>query len=187
MPKECAGQIDVGKPLRIAVDNWDSPKGGHYTAPAIHSDSRLGGGGISGRRARVRMVASGAIHGIWERPHRKIRSALPFDNRHSRLRVGCPFCAAGSTGRRNTGVKSLCRCFKMQGLTWSFVELTSHFVQMGLIILRVLHADLPDYANAHGRVRTLLDELRSIDLDHPDTQKVIEDIKVILKSTGRPT
>ena len=28
---------------------------------------------------------------------------------------------AGSTGRRNTGVKSLCWCFKLQGLTWSFV------------------------------------------------------------------
>jgi hypothetical protein len=28
---------------------------------------------------------------------------------------------AGSTGRRNTGVKSLCWGFKLQGLTWSFV------------------------------------------------------------------
>jgi hypothetical protein len=28
---------------------------------------------------------------------------------------------AGSTGRRNTGVKSLCRGLKLQGLTWSFV------------------------------------------------------------------
>jgi hypothetical protein len=27
-------------------------------------------------------------------------------------------------GRRNTGVKSLCRGFKLQGLTWPFVELT---------------------------------------------------------------
>jgi hypothetical protein len=39
---------------------------------------------------------------------------------------------AGSTGRRNTGVKSLCGGFKLQGLTWSFIELTSHFVQIGL-------------------------------------------------------
>jgi GPI mannosyltransferase 3 len=31
------------------------------------------------------------------------------------------FHSAGSTGRRNTGVKSLCWCFKLQGLTWSFV------------------------------------------------------------------
>ena len=28
---------------------------------------------------------------------------------------------AGSTGQRNTGVKSLCWGFKLQGLTWSFV------------------------------------------------------------------
>ena len=44
----------------------------------------------------------------------------------------CPFMAAGSTGRRNTSVKSLCWGFKLQGLTWPFVELTSHFVQIGL-------------------------------------------------------
>jgi hypothetical protein len=31
------------------------------------------------------------------------------------------FTPAGSTGRRNTGVKSLCWGFKLQGLTWSFV------------------------------------------------------------------
>jgi len=30
---------------------------------------------------------------------------------------------AGSTGRCNTGVKSLCWGFKLQGLTWSFVGL----------------------------------------------------------------
>ena len=47
---------------------------------------------------------------------------------------------AGSTGRRNTGVKSLCRGFKLQGLAWSFVELTSHFVQMGLRVHRQVGA-----------------------------------------------
>ena len=31
------------------------------------------------------------------------------------------FRGVGSTGRRNTGVKSLCWGFKLQGLTWSFV------------------------------------------------------------------
>ncbi len=35
--------------------------------------------------------------------------------------AGVRFGAAGSTGRRNTGVKSLCWGFKLQGLTWSFV------------------------------------------------------------------
>src|SRR4029077_20230006 len=43
-----------------------------------------------------------------------------------------PLSAAGSTGRRNTGAKSLCWGFKLQGLTRPFVELTRHFVQIGL-------------------------------------------------------
>src|SRR6266576_852305 len=47
---------------------------------------------------------------------------------------------AGSTGRRNTGVKSLCWGFKLQGLTWSFIELTSHFVQIGLRVHRQVGA-----------------------------------------------
>src|SRR5712675_1324135 len=50
------------------------------------------------------------------------------------------FALAGSTGRRNTGVKSLCWGFKLQGLTWSFVELTSHFVQIGLRVHRQVGA-----------------------------------------------
>src|SRR5271154_91100 len=52
----------------------------------------------------------------------------------------CLFLAAGSTGRRNTGVESLCWGFKLQGLTWPFVELTSHFVQMGLRVHRQVGA-----------------------------------------------
>jgi hypothetical protein len=47
---------------------------------------------------------------------------------------------AGSTGRRNTGVKSLCWGFKLQGLTWPFVWLTSHFVQIGLRMRRQVGA-----------------------------------------------
>src|SRR3974390_1197440 len=43
---------------------------------------------------------------------------------------------AGSTGRRNTSVKSLCWGFKSQGLAWSLVELACHFVQMGLCVHR---------------------------------------------------
>src|SRR6478672_2941195 len=50
------------------------------------------------------------------------------------------FLTAGSTGRRNTGIKSLCWGFKLQGLTWSFVELTSHFVQIGLRMHRQVGA-----------------------------------------------
>src|ERR1019366_5358702 len=48
----------------------------------------------------------------------------------------CPLCAASSTGRCNTGVKSLCWGFKLQGLTRSFIELTRHFVQIGLRVHR---------------------------------------------------
>ena len=33
----------------------------------------------------------------------------------------CPLCLAGSTGRRNTGVKSLGWGFECQGLTWPFI------------------------------------------------------------------
>src|SRR5258708_35069820 len=47
---------------------------------------------------------------------------------------------AGSTGRRNTGVKSLRWGFKLQGLTWSFIELTSDFVQIGLRVHRQVGA-----------------------------------------------
>src|ERR1700676_3510110 len=47
---------------------------------------------------------------------------------------------AGSTGRRNTGVKSLCWGFKLQGLRWSFFYRRSHFVQMGLRMHRQVGA-----------------------------------------------
>src|SRR3974390_643473 len=47
-----------------------------------------------------------------------------------------PLWAATSAGRCNTGVKSLCRGFELQGLAWPFVELTRHFVEMGLRVHR---------------------------------------------------
>jgi hypothetical protein len=52
----------------------------------------------------------------------------------------------------------------------------------------VLDADAPDYADAHDLVLTLLVKLRRIDLDHPDTQKAIELIKVAfdLHGTAEP-
>ena len=46
------------------------------------------------------------------------------------------FRDAGSTGRCNTGVKSLGWGFKLQGLAWSFVELARDFVQIGLRVHR---------------------------------------------------
>ena len=48
------------------------------------------------------------------------------------------------------------------------------------------HDDPPDYADAHDLVLSLLDEFRRIDLDHPDTQKAIEQIHAIHESAGRP-
>src|SRR5665647_659214 len=43
---------------------------------------------------------------------------------------------AASTGRRNTDVKSLRWGFELQGLAWPFIELTRHFVQIGLRVHR---------------------------------------------------
>jgi hypothetical protein len=57
---------------------------------------------------------------------------------------------------------------------------------LAAVILDNLYADAPDYADAHDFVLTLLDQLREIDLDHPDTQKAIEQINAILESAGRP-
>src|SRR5476651_1443845 len=52
------------------------------------------------------------------------------------LRRVCPLLSASSTDRCNTGVKSLCWGFKLQGLPWPFVELARHLVQMGLRVHR---------------------------------------------------
>ena len=49
-----------------------------------------------------------------------ISTATPQQNR-SRHYQRPPGACSRSTGRRNTGVKSLCWGFKLQGLTWSFV------------------------------------------------------------------
>ena len=46
------------------------------------------------------------------------------------------FQGATSIGRRNTCVKSFCRRFKLQRLSWSLVELTSYFVQFRLRVYR---------------------------------------------------
>src|ERR1700732_3201332 len=42
------------------------------------------------------------------------------------------YAPVGSTGRCNTGVKSLRWVLECKSLRWPFVELTSHFVQMSL-------------------------------------------------------
>src|ERR1022692_487256 len=61
----------------------------------------------------------------------------PKRTNHLRAKIrSCPLWSAASTDRRNTGVKSLCWGFKLQGLAWPFFELTRHFVQMGLRVCR---------------------------------------------------
>jgi hypothetical protein len=50
--------------------------------------------------------------------------------------IECPLCAAGSIGRRNTGVKSHGWGFEYQRLARPFVQLASHLIQMGLRIHR---------------------------------------------------
>jgi hypothetical protein len=57
-------------------------------------------------------------------------------NRKARSWVRCPLWVAGSTGRRNTCVKSLCRGFKSQGFAWPLIELACHFIQMSLRVHR---------------------------------------------------
>src|SRR5471030_1122275 len=56
------------------------------------------------------------------------RKSLPTRSR--------PHMAAGSTDRRNTGVKSLCWGLKLQRLPRPFVELTGGLVQLSLRIHR---------------------------------------------------
>jgi hypothetical protein len=60
------------------------------------------------------------------------RSFPSLRRRSDRTNGDFRFWAPGSTGRRNTGVKSLRWGFKLQGVAWSFVELTRHFAAHAL-------------------------------------------------------
>ena len=60
---------------------------------------------------------------------RVILAAGQIDDRYGGI---VELLAVGSTGRCNTGVKSLRWGLECQSLTWPFVELTSHSVQMSL-------------------------------------------------------
>src|SRR5450830_1210539 len=81
------------------------------------------------------LSVSASIGGLFQfQPSVQCR-LLALSGQSSRTRV-CPLLDASSTGRCNTGVKSLCWAFELQGLTWPFVELTRHFVQMGLRVHR---------------------------------------------------
>src|SRR5258708_2040701 len=75
---------------------------------------------------------------IFECPCREVRFALK--NRRRQPGLSGPKSAAGSTGRGNTGLKSLCWGCKWQVLTWRYVGWTSHFVQIGLRVHRQVGA-----------------------------------------------
>src|SRR5207344_3235536 len=131
----------------------------HRPSPKSH---RVGSSTAIRSTTSEREVFRGCSHLMIFRPPSLLppRSSPPLD-----IRIGCsgrpwrlrpstarfvtsprigyasrPNSGAGSTGRRNTGIKSLCRGFKLQGLTWPFVELTSHFVQTGLRMHRQVGA-----------------------------------------------
>jgi hypothetical protein len=55
-----------------------------------------------------------------------------------------------------------------------------------VVLQQIWSDEAPDYADAHDLVLALLDELRSLDLDHPDAQKAIDEVEAILISMGRP-
>ena len=71
-------------------------------------------------------------NGLSYRAHSRLYLHYRAEPSNERLVFG----GVGSTGRCNTGVKSLRWGFECQSLTWPFVELTSHFVQMGLRALK---------------------------------------------------
>ena len=61
---------------------------------------------------------------------------------------------------------------------WPSSGTTTVVVMISVVLFEeIWHPDAPDYADAHALMLTLLDKLRRIDLDHPDTQKAIELIK----------
>ena len=57
------------------------------------------------------------------------------------------------------------------------------FLIVAFFLKEMLYDDMPDYPDAHELMLTMLDELRRIDLDHPDTQKAIDLIREVC---GRP-
>ena len=68
--------------------------------------------------------------------HADARGLIEPHGTPGRCRLNVRITLAGSTGRCNTSVKSLCWGLELQGLSWPFVELTRHFVQMSLRVHR---------------------------------------------------
>ena len=98
-----------------------------------------------------------------------------------------PLLTAGSTGRRNTGIKSLCWGFKLQGLTWSFIELTSHFVQIGLRVHRQVGETSEEHPMLmHFSMIVLSSQLVVAVADHPPAFDIARGCKVDSASAFDP-
>ena len=106
---------DCADRLGVAGQGWDLPGAPTTSGPAAKA-----------------AAFKGRIHGCTRTLRRNVRFLLHRGRR--------PYMAPGSTGRRNTGVKSLRWGLKLQGLTGAFVELTSHFVQISLRVYRQVGA-----------------------------------------------
>src|SRR5258705_11349096 len=107
-------------------------RGSGEPAWVIASSNACDGLGPDPRRALGPAAIRAASTG---RTHDRTRPML--HQRKKLLSIGRrPHMTAGSTGRRNTGVKFLCRGFKSQGLAWPLIELAGHFVEMGLRVHR---------------------------------------------------
>src|SRR5450759_3198835 len=117
------------------IQTWLPPHGRTITRPSCPPSWRrcLSIGDFARERAEMAPLTS-----RWPAIRRSAMSASgPKRTNHRGPKSTFVRCyPAGSTGRCNTGVKSLCRGFELQGLTWSFIELTRHFVQIGLRVHR---------------------------------------------------
>ena len=112
---------------------------------AYAARARFNANTFSGHSLRAGFLtsAAGSVASIFKMMdvsrHKSVDTLRGYVRRCRAVQGSCPgrpalrlvfHVTAGSTGRRKTYVKSLCRGFKLQGLTWPFVELTRHFVQI---------------------------------------------------------
>jgi hypothetical protein len=102
---------------------------GEWRGRAGHGDARrwrgrvpqgFPGGGRDGAAGDA-MVAG---RGHWWKTQATLKRAMWMDATLLQNQCPWPLRVAGATGRRNTGVKSFCWGFVLQGLPWPLIELT---------------------------------------------------------------
>ena len=90
---------------------------------------------------------------------------MPYAWHASRLRDAGPsshvaFWPVGSTGRRNTCIKSFCWGFNSQGFTWPFVELTHHLFRWSCEDTdNRLSSEITEYSIFPSRIKCCVDRL----------------------------